>query len=523
SLIAFFPPPTEALTFIDINLPAIRQISTELWASCDGGMAGVFSTDGEHIVIAQQDQTLVLVNFKTGQSRVITDAQGVPIQKLYGFDFDISPDGRTLVYTKGKDLWVIDIFSGENRLLLASPTGNELINPNWSPDGSHIAFHFGYIFESVTEFGIVSADDSRLSRWGDVFVNYGFYDWSPDGRYIVFSDIDYISNQASLYIANLNGSIARTLTSVSSTFPLSPRWSRNGQYIAFNMMSPNNTQPSGSLWIISPDGTNLKQLPLSPAQQSGEYVTLEAWSPDSRNLLVAVDFTQLYILPINGDSPTFIGNATCPTWQPPPNPSNLVITIVRNNYEIYLDAIFDAANQRYVIQGGAYLIILEIQNLIERMHSTGDRSLAVDYFMENIGGVEELRNIVETTVCGQKLICRESLRYKIGSRLMDTSGLGNIAFGYIMTSEFTSIQDREDFIANMAQRINRETREEAFTTCQNNLICVAELLRLVVDNPDDQRQREVGRALALAVRENNDEIGIEYVDTLEDLADQLEM
>lgn len=125
------------------------------------------------------------------------------------------------------------------------------------------------------------------------------------------------------------------------------------------------------------------------------------------------------------------------------------------------------------IMNGASIIQQELNRFTHWV--TQQRSLRdiADYFKVNSGTIEQFRHIVENTV-KQSTGCFRTY-YLVGTHATDTSGLGNIVFGYFSS---TLPQLLEDVIAAAAQGFNDESPLWFW------------------DNPDDTIQRRLGRSLA---------------------------
>ena len=100
-----------------------------------------------------------------------------------------SPDSRHVVFDAGDDearnIWSVDLETGETRQLTDVGAGRFAAAPAWSPDGSRFAY-------SVREgrgperLVIAGPDGSVIGnvQTGDLSAGAGF--WSPDGTEIAF-------------------------------------------------------------------------------------------------------------------------------------------------------------------------------------------------------------------------------------------------------------------------------------------------------------------------------------------------
>lgn len=78
-----------------------------------------------------------------------------------------SPDGRSIAYTAYKkrnpDLYLMDLKSGDIRLLRAAPSGQSM-SPDWSPDGKSIIFTASSAESSGTTLWMIDADGTNLRQ-----------------------------------------------------------------------------------------------------------------------------------------------------------------------------------------------------------------------------------------------------------------------------------------------------------------------------------------------------------------------
>jgi eukaryotic-like serine/threonine-protein kinase len=100
----------------------------------------------------------------------------------------ISPDGKRIATVLADavgvpDIWLLDFARGiPSRLTFGQAFGT----PIWSPDGQHISYHLlnnTKIFER--DANGPGQENTLLQSQNTVYLN----DWSPDGRYLVYSQI----------------------------------------------------------------------------------------------------------------------------------------------------------------------------------------------------------------------------------------------------------------------------------------------------------------------------------------------
>ena len=166
-----------------------------------------------------------------------------------------SPLSIAQVSVTGGDVVPIHAPSPVMQLLSVSADGSELLTvdlPGQSPEGP------------LWSLPVLGGSPRRLV---DLVGQGGA--WSPDGKKLV------IAKGSDVYLAGSDGSDSRKLAALSGP-AYAPAWSPDGSEIRFTIFDP-KTQ-AGSLWQVSADGANLRQL--LPAWHSGADACCGRWMPD---------------------------------------------------------------------------------------------------------------------------------------------------------------------------------------------------------------------------------------------------
>ena len=163
---------------------------------------------------ASEDGTLVYLTGQSDRSQVLwlnaSGQQEGPVGEgaIVG-GIRLSPNGQTLAeivqepQTKNVDVWLVDLARGVKTRFTFDPAAD--FDPVWSPDGSRIAWasnakgHFDLYAKSSTGAG--EAEELLVSDADKYFT-----DWSRDGRFIAFTQLDpKWNNGADIWILPLSG------------------------------------------------------------------------------------------------------------------------------------------------------------------------------------------------------------------------------------------------------------------------------------------------------------------------------
>jgi Tol biopolymer transport system component len=146
--------------------------------------------------------------------------------------------------------------------------------PSWSRQGDRIAFGLGQFFQTLK--GPAQADIAVVdARGGDLRLltqgggNFGFPDWSGDGRHIVYREAGAIK---ALDIVDLDSGKSHVLLTGPAHYNF-PAWSPTDEVIAFTA----DIDGDYEIYSIRADGSGLRRLTRSPGNDAHN-----AWSPDGK-------------------------------------------------------------------------------------------------------------------------------------------------------------------------------------------------------------------------------------------------
>lgn len=192
-----------------------------LTRSSDSETAPTWSPDGQQIAF---------VSGRTGFQRIyLMEADGSNVQRLtqdtagYFSRPTWSPDGQRIAYKaiRGGQRWYIEVIDTESNLI--DTMGFDVaqyVDLDWSPDGQQIAFVS--VIGGHREIYRVHFNGANLHRLTDHPARDSHPDWSPDGRFLLFTREEYDGSQA-LYLMEADGSNPRSLE-VAVDANTRPRW-----------------------------------------------------------------------------------------------------------------------------------------------------------------------------------------------------------------------------------------------------------------------------------------------------------
>jgi Tol biopolymer transport system component len=272
---------------------------------------------------------------------------------VLGFVFVATPsqaafpgaDGRIAFVTiaeGGQDIATMEPDGSDVIVLTHMSSGHYAGDPEWSADGSTIAFdresfHKGNARSQLWAMNADGSDQHPLLR--DPFYADYSPSFSPDGATIVF--VRCRPDVCAIYRMNSDGSGLDALTHFkSSVSDEAPRYSPDGATIAFDSLGRGGIQ--WAVYLMNPDGSHVRRLTPKGLIASGPD-----WSPDGSQIVFSTHCcarrTTAEVWVINTDG-TGLNQVTSPgeshDWYPAFSPQGDRITFVRYSPEFDRGAIW---------------------------------------------------------------------------------------------------------------------------------------------------------------------------------------
>ena len=228
----------------------------------------------------------------------------------------VSRDGRKVAFCTNRHgkSQIYSINADCSGLTRVTKYPNYNVGSAWSPDGNHIIFMRNTGHPKWQLFAM----DSDGANCRLLIKSSCFPDWSPDGSRIAFCSDTYGSYE--IFVSKADGEDIRRITFEPFQEAVNPRWSPDGKKILF------------SAWQVTADGYELNKTEFYTVDANGLYAvritnnTLQEgradWSPDGGRIIfdaLATDGTsQLFIINSNGSNMRQLthgpGENTNPIW-----------------------------------------------------------------------------------------------------------------------------------------------------------------------------------------------------------------
>ncbi len=220
------------------------------WLTDEIGEHPNWSREGHYIVFdADMGNSIKITSARGGQPVRIVPAS-IPVSS--GGNPIWSPDGSRIAFREGPNLWVLDVGTGEARVIFTR-AGMKPIPGCWSNDGDAIYFTLRQADSPTSSIWatLVEGDDS-LEVVPSSERAYRYMDLSPDGSMLAFVQCAERS-ACDLWVTSALGGPQVRLT-MHPAYDDTPRWSPDGTRIAFTSTRTGNFD----VWVMTLDLTELR-------------------------------------------------------------------------------------------------------------------------------------------------------------------------------------------------------------------------------------------------------------------------
>jgi Tol biopolymer transport system component len=249
-----------------------------------------------------------------------------PVNRLLAW-YEWSPDGQRVVAILGdtvggslprdSGLWILNSDGSVDRRILKQFGMAFSDYLAWSPDGLWLAF--ASEIAGTKDIYRVRWDGTGLLRLSSSADEDEDPQWSPEGSRIAFQRINDSTFLNELWIMNADGGNAHRLPTPGHA--LHPKWSPDGSLIAYDDYS--------GIWVVATDSS--PPIPLTPnctpagCSNTSEY-GYPSWSPDGLHLMTfgrddvstQTDLS-IFVLPSDGSSIANLSLGQGPRWSPDGN------------------------------------------------------------------------------------------------------------------------------------------------------------------------------------------------------------
>lgn len=218
----------------------------------------IFFVSGRHEKKDGNTEIYVMDHDGSNQQNLSND-----YEPRYDHSLTLSPDGKKIAFVSD---WKLAIMNADGTGRKDFPY--HVHDPTWFPDGKKILFDCSENPQNQV-LCITDINGVMLRK-----IPYGLEDYrslsvSPDGKRIAFFWAQNHEKNGETYVMDINGRNKKNLTN-HPAWDVGPQWTPDGR-----ILFTSNRGRGDDLYIISPDGTGLKNLTLGRAAVSLGWVDVK--------------------------------------------------------------------------------------------------------------------------------------------------------------------------------------------------------------------------------------------------------
>jgi hypothetical protein len=199
---------------VERNLIDVAPPRTLVAAGADSSGPPSFTADGRYVYFTALDSGVTFERSRLMRLEISTGALSVVARDIYGGGGSISPDGKTYAFSREsgdhQDLCLLDVASGDLRLLAVQPAGAFLALPRYAPDGRRLV---ATVFDGAAfSIRVFDAESGKvLAQVTDGRGAVHDASWA-DARHVVYLGAETREDGFQVYLADLASGQSRQLT-----------------------------------------------------------------------------------------------------------------------------------------------------------------------------------------------------------------------------------------------------------------------------------------------------------------------
>ena len=165
-----------------------------------------------------------------------TNAQQLTDYDGYIGDFCLSPDGKKVLLSKATiGMILIDLDSGERQEIIRS----HVLQFDWSPDGKQIVYVNDDHWFDEKNLWLVDANGDNQRAWTQPDPEKGALNrlhprWSPDGKQMLYTESDWNAGISRYIIRNMDDDNTQILEIPDNWAPFSVDWMDENRFVLFS-------------------------------------------------------------------------------------------------------------------------------------------------------------------------------------------------------------------------------------------------------------------------------------------------